>query len=192
MNLGELHMGYQINKRVKKDGTAYWRVILRDFKHGIPKDRHVPATQYLNHGFRSDMTVEQAKERASQLNAKLTKEKRIDRRKMVMTHKRIADQKLNEKANFPLSVLEEFETVYLRKRMCIGASGEQKLKKAMSHWAYVKRMIVELSIDPQDWADESRQFFNYFQKRECKKFCVTGDYYDRASSGMRSPNTILS
>ena len=29
-------------------------------------------------------------------------------------------------------------------------------------------------------------------KRECKKFCVTGDYYDRASSGMRSPNTILS
>ncbi len=28
--------------------------------------------------------------------------------------------------------------------------------------------------------------------RECKKFCVTGDYYDRASSGMRSPNTILS
>ena len=27
---------------------------------------------------------------------------------------------------------------------------------------------------------------------ECKKFCVTGGFYDRAPSGIRSPNTILS
>lgn len=58
-------MGYQVNKRKKKDGTIYWRLIHRVVTGNENDDRHIPVSQYSQHGFTPSMTLDEAKARAS-------------------------------------------------------------------------------------------------------------------------------
>lgn len=161
-------MGYRVNKRSRKDGRTYWRLIFERWENGERHDQHIPSDQFLQHGFSPQMTTEEAKARAKQLNAQ-DKLKKREQRKMLAALKRAKDDELLVSAHLPDPLVREFQEIYLRRKFGIGPTPEviqSKYEKALSHWHYVRRMVKSVNLPPKDWADEARSFYQYFAEQE--------------------------
>ncbi len=165
-------MGYQVNKRAKKDGTIYWRLIFREIKGNENHDKHIPVSQYTQHGFVPSMSVDEARARAKQLNAQNRLDKQAQKAKLRALERAKADELLKS-AHLPAELAREFETDYMRKRFAVGPNTAAKYKKAHTHWQYVKRIIVELNLDPRFWADEAHIFYEYVSRKKCSPAYVS-------------------
>lgn len=162
-------MGYRVNCQTR-NGRTTWGVIFEEWKNNERHDRRVRKHELLSHGFRPDMTVEEAKAWAASQNAKEGIEKR-DQRKHLAAQARLEKTKRIECAYLPPGDCEEFETTKLYRRFARNNPDSQRYKKIMSHWRYVQTMIAELTgkgiaTDPQRWAEDTEDFYNYFAAKK--------------------------
>ena len=141
-------MAYWVNKRTKKDGTVYWRLV-RD-------DKHIPQSQLLQHGLSPTMSVEEARARVKQLN-RLTK---ADRKADAAKARALAQQKERQElksAHLPDIFVDEFERDFLRAEIY----GDKNYRKALSHWEYARKMIVHIGLPPAHWNMHRTRFYYY-------------------------------
>ena len=121
-------MGYQINKRKKKDGTSYWRIVFREVRDNVNHDRHIPIKEYSAHGFSISMSIEEARVKATKLNADNT-EARREQRKKVRAGQRAKKNASFKSSQLPDALVAEFEGMYLKKYYAIGPNAESKYRK---------------------------------------------------------------
>jgi hypothetical protein len=127
-------------------------------------------------GFDPHMSPEQAHERATQLNPQASIG-RDDARKLA-TVARVKNIDRIKSAYLPTEQCEEFERTTLFKRFARGSFESPRYLKAISHWAYVQRMIAELTErgqakDPSVWSEEAGDFYLYFCSRRTSPKYVT-------------------
>jgi integrase len=146
-------MAYRIKKLPYKKRS--WKVQYVSYKGGAQQTLDVPTEQWLSLGFRPDMTVEEARSRRDQLNAKEALDRRAAKRAAVQ--ERLKDESLAHAAYLPPADVKEFEEKYLFRR------GRRDKKE--SHWRAVKRTLCTLQIEPSEWEAEAIRFYDYFSGR---------------------------
>jgi hypothetical protein len=121
------------------------------------KVKTVPATAYAALGFNPDMTVDQAKARAKQLNGQSGSEsKRISN-----TARRV--ELMNTEARLYLSADDvsrfeaEIHDMY--------ADNPYRLEITLRYWKAAQLAILELAVDVKDFRAANRRFLNYFKKK---------------------------
>jgi hypothetical protein len=138
---------YCVNRR--KNGS--WRIFEQVYVTPTErKKKSVPVSAYQAMRINPEWTVEEVKKHISQLNA----QRSLERNKIVGAARRVEANKRIESAYLPKEMVEAFE-VELRKR--------STQNKDLSHWRFVQYLIKELKIDPQDFADNQSNIYEYFQ-----------------------------
>ena len=108
------------------------------------------------------MSIEEARERARQLNAI---EKREEEKKARIVHQeRMKAEELIECIHLPELLVKRFERKIFDD--FYGTKEEFKKSKTMSHWRATKRAIRDLDIEPQYWSEDKRSFYKYFIKND--------------------------
>jgi hypothetical protein len=158
-------MSYYISVRKRIDGTFTWHVKRDEWSDGKKKPVHIPADQLVQHGFQPDMSVEQAKARASQINASARLDKQEQKKKFaaLKNYKRL---QLIDSVFLPKILIQEFEEDYLKREMDFGPNGPVKYRKALSTWAYVQKMVTAIALPKEQWWKQRRSFYGYFAKQE--------------------------
>lgn len=143
---------------VYKSGKLGWRVVQREFIDGKRIATAVPKEAYSAIGFRADMTINEARERAKQL----TKQKLVEDRKKVSAAKRVAHLKLVDSAYLPSLPVAKFEKHL--EDLTMGMT--DRLKTVLHHWSTVQKIIVHLELDPKDFYDSRYKVYGYFMKQK--------------------------
>lgn len=145
-------MGYFVRKSAKG-----FRVIEQTW---TPKRNEsvVPTQAYSTLGFRPDMSLIEAKLRASQLN----KQNIIESRKIIAVAKRIQDDKETQSAYLPQILTEGFEAE-LKENY---ADNPERLDNLSKQWTTVKKIITELAVDTKNFYAERQRFFNYYKSKK--------------------------
>jgi hypothetical protein len=153
-------MGFQIRKR-HKDA---WTVVFDNDAGAAGRTQRVlkkGSKEFLDHGFRLEMTPEEASSLANTLNsqARIVKEKL----KQTKIEKRIASSRLVESAYLPVNLVTEFENSLMV---------EKDLKSYC--WDRAREIIVNLNLDPSDWYDTPHKLYLEFEKLQ-----ISPDYAGR-------------
>lgn len=156
-------MGYEVRKRKRKKGEK-WFLYFRDFTTAGRKDTYIPETAYLQHGFHPSMDIEDAKEKAKQLNS-LAKGYKKQEQAKVRILKQIRDKDALSSAHFPPTFRADFEETFLREHVGVGVSGYEKYKKALVHWHWAMSMVEAINVPSKDWAFRSRAIYEYMRKK---------------------------
>lgn len=148
-------MGYFIytNRNPKN-----WRIVEELHESGERQRKTIVKEAYKILGFRSDMTTEEARERAKQLNLQA----HLDKRKQVKAAERVADIKLSNSAYLPKIWVSKFEE-HLQE-ITYGTS--DRILTVMHHWSTSKKLIVELQLDPKDFYANKHKIYNRFIKMQ--------------------------
>lgn len=156
-------MGYELRKRKNKAGEVRWLLYHRSIKDGVKTDSYIPTSALLQHGFHPDMDIEDARSRVSQLNGLKGIERREEARKVrILAQAR--EREALKSAHLPEHFLEEFEQVWLKEQVGVGINGYHKYQKALSHWAYTKRLIANLKLPVEEYRFKSRLIYDYFRR----------------------------
>ena len=143
----------------KRSGATKFKVLeVVDYVGGKPKTRAVPLSAWAVLGFKPEMSLEKAREQASQLN----KEQRFERRKEASIARRVEDIKLVKSVYLPEDVVLTFNKWLEDNKV----RGDKKREKFYSHWEKAQEVIVELQVYPQDFFHNHRAILNYFVKRK--------------------------
>lgn len=143
---------------VYKSGKSGWRLVQREFIDGKRVATAVPKEAYSAIGFRVDMTIDEARERAKQI----TKQHLVEERKKVQAVKRVEHLKLVDSAYLPKLPVAKFEKHL--EDLTMGMSN--RLKTVMHHWSTVQKIIVEMELDPKDFYDSRYKIYAYFMKEK--------------------------
>lgn len=135
-----------------------WRIVEEVYESGQRQRKTIVKEAYKLLGFREDMTTEEARERAKQLNLQT----QIEKRKEVRAAERVADIKINNSAYLPKIWVSKFEE-HLNE-ITFGTS--DRIVTVMHHWSTSKKIIVELKLDPKDFYSNKHKIYNYFIKRK--------------------------
>lgn len=122
------------------------------------KERVVPREGYPALGFRYDMTLEEARNRAKQIN----KQTQIEAKKIVSAVKRVSDEKEINAAYLPAPMTAGFEKELAENY----ADNPARLNNLLKQWNIVKKMISALALDPKDFHDERQKFVNYYKSKK--------------------------
>lgn len=151
-------MGYEVYKS-GKDG---FRVIEVTYKNGTRSKRTVKKEAWAGLGFSQDMSRQQAKDHASQLNSESLFKREMNK-KIVNIGDRLAKGKLVDSVFLPEPLVQAFED-HLKG---LGYDPNDKLKgKIYSRWNTVQKLISDLSISPEKYAKNSIQIYRWMQKHE--------------------------
>lgn len=121
------------------------------------KEQVVPREAYHSLGFRFDMSLEEARNRAKQINL----QNQIEVKKKVAVAKRVADQKEINKAYLPEHIVAAFE----EDLKDYYQDNEERLENLLKQWNIVKKMLSAIAIDPKDFYLERNKFFNYYREK---------------------------
>ncbi len=158
---GMLNMGfYQIRKLTVP--RRPWKVQWIEYVGDKQKARDVPGTEWLRLGFYQEMTVEQACQRKDQLNA-LHTVKRVESKRTAIRDRLEGERVALEAFLNPIDVTD-FERSVLFDQLFSGDNEAAQRNKIASHWRATQRLLVELKIEPQNFADRKKAFYHYFQK----------------------------
>jgi integrase len=155
-----LHMSYWITVRKNK-----WYVTHRRYEDGAKIDKRIPTQSLTTIGFSSSMTIDEAKVRAASLNAQ-TAYNKAEEKKKIRSISRVQKTERIKSAFLPEADCEQFESQTLFKRFARRDLNSQRYKKALSHWAYVQKMIASVAMDPSDWSEKATSFYEYFQDQK--------------------------
>lgn len=144
-------MSYSVLKSGSKNKV--WRLNYRQSVGSVRISRHIPESSYLNIGFHPSMTIEQAKERAKQLNAQKELKRRQEKRNSIDS--RFKEESLKLNASLPEYLVKEFELLYI----------DNNTSKKVIHWRTTKKIMVDLSIPLEDWSFHKEKFYRYFEAR---------------------------
>lgn len=131
-----------------------WILIEQTYKDNVTFRKAVTKTALNAMGFNKEMSVEQARELAKLLN----RTNRADTRLKVVAATRFEQQKLFSKRYLPQGLVMEFE----RRLSEATFKSAENLKKQQSYWAYTKRLIAEVRIEPIEYADRQNAIYSYF------------------------------
>lgn len=136
----------------KKSGKNGFKVNFR-FQGKEPFTRGVPKEEWSQLGFRSKMTLDEAKKRASQLNGinRLTKIEK--KRNAIQT--RLSAERLTQHVFLPEDLTTEFERLKLK----------LDKPKTRYYWACARRLITEVGLEPKEWCDSKEAFYRAIIKR---------------------------
>lgn len=118
----------------------------------------IPVKAWLALGFTQEMNLQDARARASQINA----EKSLEINKARKAALRALSLETSETALLPKAFVDEFSQNLLGRR----SSSDQHKRKLVSHWKYLKKMILDLQIKPEEYADSAENIYDYFVGRE--------------------------
>lgn len=162
-------MGYYVRVFKPKSKPVHWKLqfVSHKKKHTIEskakkpkKEWDVPKARWYSLGFQVSMTVEQAKARAKQLNAKLHLKRREELHLAFDREAQMLQTKFN--AAIPELYKNEFEQKYVHGRM----NGPEWRKRFLRTWRAVQKLLLEVQTDPADWYDEMFKFYDYFHERQ--------------------------
>jgi hypothetical protein len=146
-------MGYYV--RSIKNPKRPWAVLYRESKDGERVAKTIADEDLGLHQFSSRMSIEEARERASELNKK--EETKRYAAKKIRTTERIENEARDLALSFPDE--EEF-LVECETQERLNVRGTSKLK---SHWHTVKKIIAKLNIKPEHYAANRRRIYFYFK-----------------------------
>lgn len=106
------------------------------------------------------MTIDQARSRAKQLNAKLHLKRHEERRSALEQQAKELQTRFT--AAIPELYKQEFEQKYVFGRF----NGPEWRKRFLRSWRAVQKMLLEIQLDPVDWYDEMYRFYDYFHERK--------------------------
>jgi integrase len=146
-----------------------FRIIEETYVNGGRVVKTVPKESYPTLGFRFDMSLNEAKDRASQLN----KQTLINSRKIAATKRQQELKASINEAFIPAKLEAEFrdqlDTEY--------EDNPDRLETINKHWSTAKKVISEVELDPKDYYVEKAQIFNYYKKKNWSP-----DYIKRITS----------
>jgi hypothetical protein len=128
---------------------------MEDFvKDKVRKNKTVPIEIYRELGFSPEMSLEDAKRRAREINKKTTLE-----REKVAAANRAKTNLLYDQLYFPEDYVKEFEE-YLR----LTSFGTPKhIEKLLSHFKYIQVMLLELLLEPNEYFKKNALIYKYFR-----------------------------
>lgn len=149
-------MRYRIKKLSNKKNPPYFKIQLVTYLVKGEKTSDLPKERWEADGFYFDMSLEQAKERALQLNSLSDVEKKA--KAQAKRDKELKDNHEIESAFLPRLLVLEFE-----KKLEDDFYGEDFIRsKQMSRWRAAKRTIRDCAIPTEDYEDKKRVFYKYF------------------------------
>lgn len=146
---------------IKKNGSSKgtWSLYYQTFHENKKSQESVVKLAYEELGFRTDMTLDEAKARVKQLNA----ERKIDREKIRKSAKRVIELKLIDKTLFP----PEHVNAFMERLSDENFGSDEHLQKIFSHFNFIQKMLLELKItSPSEYRDESKRIYKYFVKKK--------------------------
>lgn len=150
-------MGFLIRPKRNDPNSFYLIEETWDPKHKKINQKTVKPTAYIALGFRFDMTTEEAKARASQIN----KQSQIELKKIVSIAKRVEDDAEIKSAYLPEQHVLGFESE-LRDNY---SDNPERLNNVIKQWSIVQKMIAALALDTQKFYDERQKFYNYYREK---------------------------
>lgn len=142
---------------VKKHSKHNYRLVEESWTP-VRKESTVAREAYPALGFRYDMTLEEARLRASQIN----RQNQIDSKKIAATSKRISDDKKIDEAFLPEFLTAGFEAELNETY----SDNTERLNNLLKQWVIVKKMISHLALDTQKFYDERAKFHNYYKSKK--------------------------
>jgi hypothetical protein len=135
-----------------------FRVIQEVRVDGKKKVLTVPPIAYERLGFNKDMTVDEAKVRARQLNLQSD----LESKKVANTARRVELMKTEASAYLLASDVSRFELELAE----IYSDNPYRHEITLRYWRAAQLAILELAIDPKDFKASSFRFVNYFKKKK--------------------------
>lgn len=165
-------MGYRI-KPVSRAKGPQWKLQFISYKKADaanPKAKHpekirdIPKSDWLQHGFTFEMSLDQAKERAKSLNAQAEVVRWGETKAKI--RERLKEEDTVECAFLPPLIVAQFEKEILFEKLARGTENVKQKNKIESHWRMVKKIIREISLPPKEWNEKAYRFYNLFVNRE--------------------------
>jgi hypothetical protein len=151
-------MGYSAKAQPYGRG---WKIIYSYIENNQTHYRGVRKHELPQLGFGLDMTLEEARARAKQLNAQDSVRKIEARRQKVMA--RVSEDALRRAAWLPQGLLEEFE----RSGKLFGDTPPKNPNKVFSLWHNAAKTVMdEIRKEPNVWAENQAAFFAAFIKHK--------------------------
>ena len=148
-------MGYIVRSLAVKKRS--WKLQFTSYKGGGQKTRDIPEEEYARHGFRPDMTIEEARGRRDQLNAQRHLVRQEERRQGIA--RRLAAEARVLDAFLDAGEVAEFESEVL---FAHGSEFADR-NKTESHWRAAKRILCKIRLEPKDYNTKRVRFFVEFQ-----------------------------
>ncbi|WP_374028341.1 hypothetical protein ACES2J_08390 [Bdellovibrio bacteriovorus] len=148
-------MGFFVYANKNKVG---WRLLEKTYAGGDTLRKTIPKMTYKALGFREDMSLDEARERAKQLN----KQSNVERRKIIATAARVEHEKLVDSAYLPKIWVKKFEE-HLRD---ITYGNEDRIDTILKHWHTVQRIVVKLELDPKDFYESRHKIYRVFISKQ--------------------------
>jgi integrase len=139
-------------------GRRQWRLIHETYENGKRVAKQVPRDALIGFGFSPDLSLEQAKARAKQLN----QSQKLEREKQVDQARRAARIQVVESVYLPQDLAGLF-TEHLEEE---SFGGDEHKLRLQSHWKYIQDMIAELEIHPQDFHRNANRIYRYLIEDE--------------------------
>ncbi len=162
-------MGYYVPLLKPKHKPLYWKLqfVSHKKKHATnskaskpKKEWDIPKSRWHSLGFQPQMTIEQARARAKQLNAKLHIKRHEERRLA------LEEQITNLENRFIVAIPELYKQEFEQKYVFGRFNGPEWRKRFLRSWRAVQKMLIEIQLDPADWYDEMYKFYEYFHSRK--------------------------
>lgn len=173
-------MGYFIRKR-----TNGWSLLKTYYEEGICRSYIIPSEDYIPHSFNVTMTIEEAKERAKQLNLEGRKDKTLKRREKTLI--RLKKEQESELNNIP----QELCKAFLRE-----LDSMPDPKRFHSLWRAARKLIKEIDIPAHEWKRRAQTIYTYFERKHlsqayAKKIIrvmnMWGEFYSAKTNTPYSP-----
>lgn len=153
--------GFFYIRKLKHGFAVYYETHELNSKSQIKIEKH----QWIEFGFKPDMSIEHAKSRCTQLN-----KERNAVKKRLRAEQRAVGKVLVANVYFPKNLAEQF-IVYLTDN---NLGSDTHLAKVLTHFTFVQNMITELGLLPNNYADNSKKIYKYLIQRR-----VSVDYANK-------------
>lgn len=151
--------GYFYIRKNKAKGS--WSLYYEFYEGGKKKQQRVPDLNYADHGFKSTMTVDQAKKRCKRLNTE-RKLKKDDIKARINAANNLLMLESVDETLFPTEYVSAFGNLLDSENF----GSDAHLKRLYSHFNFVQKMMVELRLSPSQYKDNSKRIFKYFMRKK--------------------------
>ena len=128
------------------------------------KEWDVPKERWKSLGFHSTLTLEEARSRASQLNAQASLKRQEELvRKLELDRLNLSTRML---AGLPSEFVTEFEERFIRRHDSETIAGKRARSRAQTLWKAAQSFVVTIGIDPSEWFFHLPEIYDYFYQRE--------------------------
>ncbi len=153
-------MALRLQKRtwINQDGstTENWRLIVEDHTSGTRVCRYPRRDEYIRYGLDPDAKYDRAKEQLKRVRAANELERNLVRRSKISS--RLKLEALKENVFLPASLYVGFLTWLQDRRLWDGIP-----PKVESHLRCMRKLILDLEIDPSEWPNQPEKIFRWFR-----------------------------